>query len=52
MTTAAGNCVGGWRELGCVVLAGTALTIALTYPIAVEMGHVGRVDNGDGMYGV
>ena len=44
--------VGGWRELACVLLIGVALTVALTYPIAFKMGHVGRVDNGDGQYSI
>ena len=43
---------GGWRELTCVLLIGTALTIALTYPMAFKLGHVGRVDNGDGQYSI
>ena len=31
------------------MLAGAALlTAAFTYPIAFKIGHVGRVDNGDG----
>jgi hypothetical protein len=43
---------GGLRELGCVLLIGAALTIALTYPIAFHIGQVGRVDNGDGQYSI
>src|SRR5450759_2867858 len=39
---------GGLRELGLVLLASGLLTAALTYPTAFKMGHVGRVDNGDG----
>ena len=36
------------KELGVVLLASAMLTAALTYPIAFKLGHVGRVDNGDG----
>ena len=36
------------RELGLVLLASALLTAALTYPVAFKIGHVGRVDNGDG----
>ena len=36
------------RELGLVLLASTILTAALTYPTAFKLGHVGRIDNGDG----
>ena len=36
------------RELGLVLLASTILTVALTYPTAFKLGHVGRIDNGDG----
>ena len=36
------------KELGVVLLASAILTAALTYPIAFRLGHVGRVDNGDG----
>jgi hypothetical protein len=43
---------GGWRELGAVLLIGAALTVALTYPIAFRIGHVGRVDNGDGQLSI
>jgi hypothetical protein len=39
---------GGLRELGLVLLASAILTAALTYPTAFKLGHVGRVDNGDG----
>jgi len=35
-----------------VLLGGAALTIALTSPIAFNLGHVGRVDNGDGQYSI
>jgi hypothetical protein len=36
------------KELGLVLLASAILTAALTYPTAFKLGHVGRVDNGDG----
>ena len=39
---------GGLREVGLVLLASAILTAALTYPTAFKLGHVGRVDNGDG----
>ena len=39
---------GGLREFGLVLLASVLLTVVLTYPTAFKMGHVGRVDNGDG----
>jgi hypothetical protein len=38
----------GLRELGLVLLASAVLTAAFTYPVAFKIGHVGRVDNGDG----
>jgi hypothetical protein len=41
---------GGRRELILVVLAAALLTILLTYPLAFRLGHVGRVDNGDGQF--
>jgi len=41
-----------WRELGSVVVAGALLTSIFTYPIAFELGHVGRVDNGDGQLSI
>jgi hypothetical protein len=36
------------KELGVVLFASAMLTAALTYPTAFKLGHVGRVDNGDG----
>jgi hypothetical protein len=42
----------GWRELIVVLAAGAALTIAMTYPIAFELGRIGRVDNGDGQLSI
>jgi len=48
-----GQAIGGsWTELACVVAAAAALTACLTYPIAFNMGHVGRVDNGDGQFSI
>ena len=43
---------GGWTELACVAAAAAVLTACLTYPIAFNMGHVGRVDNGDGQFSI
>src|SRR5262249_6791586 len=40
------------HELAWVLLAGAMLTAAFTYPIAFELGHVGRVDNGDGQLSI
>lgn len=42
----------GWRELALVVTASALLTAALTYPLAFKLGHVGRVDNGDGQLSI
>jgi hypothetical protein len=39
---------GGRRELAAVVLGFGVLTIALTWPLAAQLGSVGRADNGDG----
>jgi hypothetical protein len=38
----------GWRELAFVVLGFWALTVVLTWPLALHPGTVGRADNGDG----
>jgi|KBSMisStaDraftv2_1062788.scaffolds.fasta_scaffold06047_2 hypothetical protein len=43
---------GGWTELACVAAAAAVLTACLTYPIAFNMGRVGRVDNGDGQFSI
>ena len=48
MSAARDGHAGGVRELGLVLLASVVLTAALTYPTAFRLGHVGRVDNGDG----
>ncbi len=39
---------GGILEFVLVLLASALLTTAFTYPTAFKLGHVGRVDNGDG----
>ncbi len=39
---------GGISEFVLVLLASAVLTAAFTYPTAFKIGHVGRVDNGDG----
>jgi len=39
-------------ELAAVTAAATALAIALTWPMAFELGSVGRVDNGDGQFSI
>jgi len=43
---------GGWTELACVLAAAAVLTACLTYPIALNLGRVGRVDNGDGQFSI
>jgi hypothetical protein len=48
--TAAGD--NPYRELGLVLLASALLTAALTYPLAFKIGHVGRIDNGDGQFSI
>jgi len=40
------------RELAFVLLASALLTAVYTYPIAFKLGHVGRVDNGDGQFSI
>jgi len=40
------------KELGLVLLAAAILTVALTYPMALELGRVGRVDKGDGQLSI
>ena len=39
-------------ELGVVACVSALLTIAFTYPLAFEMGKVGRVDNADGQFSI
>jgi hypothetical protein len=43
---------GAWREVVAVLASAAALTVVMTYPIAFEMGSVGRVDNGDGQLSI
>ena len=43
---------GGWREWACVCLGFGALTVLLTFPLAVQIGRVGRIDNGDGRFSI
>jgi hypothetical protein len=43
---------GGVKEFGVVLLASALLTVALTYPMAFKLGHVGRIDNGDGQLSI
>jgi len=50
--TIRGADVAAASELGIVVLASTLLTIALTYPLAFEIGKVGRVDTPDGQFSI
>jgi hypothetical protein len=40
------------REAAAVLTAGALLTAVFTYPIAFKLGHVGRVDNGDGQLSI
>jgi hypothetical protein len=40
------------RELAVVLLASAILVAVYTYPIAFKLGHVGRVDNGDGQLSI
>lgn len=42
----------GWRELALVTLGFSALTVLLTYPLAVRLGSVGRIDNNDGQFSI
>src|SRR5436190_16324051 len=43
---------GGWREALVVLVVGTVLAVVLTYPIAFQMTHVGRVDSTDGEFSI
>src|SRR5437879_4834666 len=40
------------RELALVIAGATLLTIVMTWPLAAKMGHLGRVDNGDGRFSI
>lgn len=42
----------GSSELGLVLLGSALLTVALTYPLAFKLGHVGRIDNADGQWSI
>ncbi|PWT79960.1 MAG: hypothetical protein C5B57_13005, partial [Blastocatellia bacterium] len=41
-----------WRECSLVIIGFAILTIIFTYPLAFNLGSVGRVDNGDGQFSV
>jgi hypothetical protein len=40
------------RELAAVAIASTILTVALTWPLAIQIGRLGRVDNADGQFSI
>jgi hypothetical protein len=40
------------RELAIVLAAGTALAIAMTWPLAAKLGSLGRVDTADGQLSI
>lgn len=40
------------REAALTILAAVALAVVFTWPIAPRLGHVGRVDSGDGQYSI
>src|SRR5258707_11890417 len=40
------------KQLAAVFVAAALLTAVFTYPIAFKLGHVGRVDNGDGQLSI
>src|SRR5437867_4990206 len=40
------------RELALVAAGAVVLTVAMTYPLAFKLGHVARIDNGDGQFAV
>lgn len=40
------------QEGALVLLAGTVLTAALTFPLAFQAGRIGRVDNADGQFSI
>jgi hypothetical protein len=42
----------GGRELAAVVASATLAAVALTFPFAAQMTHVGRIDNFDGAFGI
>ena len=41
-----------WRELGAVLVLSTALTVLFLYPVASNIGAVGRVDKADGQWSI
>jgi hypothetical protein len=43
---------GGGRELAAVLVVAALLAVALTFPFAAQMSHVGRIDNFDGRFGI
>jgi hypothetical protein len=48
MNDARAGFAAGLKEFALVVAGAAMLTAAFTYPTAFKIGHVGRVDNGDG----
>ena len=42
----------GWREAAAVLAVGTLLTIVVAYPIASNLGSVGRVNDADGQLSI
>jgi hypothetical protein len=43
---------GGWREMLLVITTAALLAVGFTYPLVLRMGHVGRIDNGDGQFSI
>jgi hypothetical protein len=39
-------------EIALVALGSAVLTIALTFPLAFQLGHIGRADNADGQFSI
>lgn len=44
------DAVRGWRELALVAAGFSLATVLLTYPLAVHLGSIGRVDNADARF--
>jgi hypothetical protein len=42
----------GARELAAVIAAASLSAVAITFPFAAQMTHVGRIDNFDGAFGI
>jgi hypothetical protein len=40
------------RELLAVLLAGTLVAVVMTWPLAIGIGRLGRIDNGDGQLSI